>query len=87
MRVWIAIDNPPQVQYLAPVAERFAERGERVVVTARDNAITHDLLEDRGLEFLGVGRSFGKRKIRKVLGVLGRAAALIAIADLRGRDH
>ncbi len=75
--VWIDIDNPPQVQYLAPVAEELERRGFRVVITARDNAITHQLLRDRGTPFLPVGRAFGKQKWKKVSGVLGRALRLV----------
>ncbi len=74
--VWIDIDNPPQVQYLAPVAEELERRGFRVVVTARDNSITHQLLRDRGTPFLPVGRVFGKQKWRKISGVIGRALRL-----------
>ena len=36
MRVWIDIDNPPQVQYLSPFERAFARLGAEVVVTARD---------------------------------------------------
>ena len=75
--VWIDIDNPPQVQYLAPVAEEFERRGHRVVITARDNSITYQLLRDRGTSFLPVGRSFGKQTWRKIGGVIGRALRLV----------
>lgn len=74
--IWIDIDNPPQVQYLAPVAAEMERRGFRVLVTARDNSITHQLLRDRGTPFRPVGRAFGKQKWRKIAGVVGRAMAL-----------
>jgi len=76
--IWIDIDNPPQVQYLVPVAEELERRGFRVVITARDNSITHQLLQDRGTPFLPVGRAFGKQKWRKISGVIGRAMRLIS---------
>ena len=76
--IWIDIDNPPQVQYLVPVAEELTRRGFRVVITARDNSITHQLLQDRGTSFLPVGRTFGKQKWRKISGVIGRALHLVA---------
>ena len=75
--VWIDIDNPPQVQYLVPVAEELERRGFRVVITARDNSITHQLLRDRGTPFLPVGKVFGKQKWRKISGVIGRALHLV----------
>jgi predicted glycosyltransferase len=60
------------------VAEELERRGFSVVITARDNAITHQLLRDRGTPFIPVGRSFGKQKWRKITGVLGRALKLVA---------
>ena len=78
MRVWIDIDNPPQVQYLLPFRSAFAARGADVVVTARDYGITFDLLRADGVDFRAIGRSFGKSKRAKVAGLLGRARALRA---------
>lgn len=75
--IWIDIDNPPQVQYLVPVAEELERRGFQVVITARDNSITHQLLRDRGTPFLPVGKVFGKQKWRKISGVIGRALSLV----------
>ena len=75
-RVWIDIDNPPQVQYLAPFAGAFAERGAAVVITARDHGIAHELLRQRGLEFQGVGAHPGASKIAKTSAVLRRAGVL-----------
>jgi predicted glycosyltransferase len=75
--VWVDIDNPPQVQYLVPVAREFAARGCRIMLTARDNSITHQLLVDQGVDFLSVGKRFGRQTSRKILGVLGRAWLLM----------
>ena len=75
--LWIDIDNPPQVQYLVPVAEEMERRGHRVVITARDNSITYQLLQDRETPFRPVGKAFGKQKWRKIAGVLGRAIQLV----------
>ncbi len=75
--IWIDIDNPPQVQYLAPVAEELERRGFQVTITARDNSITHQLLRDRGTPFIPVGKAFGKKKWQKISGVLSRSLGLI----------
>lgn len=75
-RVWIDIDNPPQIQYLAPFAAAFAERGAAVMITARDHGIAHELLRQRGLEFQGVGAHPGASKIAKTSAVLRRAGVL-----------
>jgi predicted glycosyltransferase/peptidoglycan/xylan/chitin deacetylase (PgdA/CDA1 family) len=77
MRIWIDIENPPQVQYLAPFRESFAARGCEVVVTARGGAsITVDLLRQRGIESRVVGRPHGHSTTLKMLDVAGRAARL-----------
>lgn len=75
-RVWIDIDNPPQVQYLAPFAEAFTRRGVEILVTARDHGIAHELLRQRGLPFIAFGAHPGASKVAKSAAVIRRAAAL-----------
>ncbi|HEY7562166.1 MAG TPA: DUF354 domain-containing protein [Gaiellaceae bacterium] len=76
MRIWIDIENPPQVQYLSPFRGAFERAGAETVVTARDYGIALDLLAREGAGFHPVGVSYGKGKARKVAGLLGRARAL-----------
>jgi predicted glycosyltransferase len=78
VRIWIDIENPPQVQYLLPLKSGFEAAGAEVVVTARDYGETYDLLRARDTEFLPVGRSYGSGKLRKIMGLLGRTQALRA---------
>lgn len=77
MRVWIDIDNPPQARYLAPFAAAFARHGDEVMVTARDTGITHELLKQAAVSFLGVGGPFGASRRQKISHALVRAAALV----------
>lgn len=77
LRVWIDIDNPPQVQYLAPFAEAFAARGDDVFVTARDHGIAYELLLERGLPFQGIGAHPGASKVAKASAVVRRAGLLV----------
>jgi predicted glycosyltransferase len=85
MRVWIDIDNPPQVQYLAPFEAVFRNAGADVVVTARDYANAFELLEARGAAFHRIGERFGKRKWQKVAGLVQRGTALTAFFRERER--
>jgi len=85
MLVWIDIENPPQVQYLAPFKDRFEQLGAEVVVTARDYGIACELLRARGIEFQVVGGMFGKSKLRKVAGMVSRARRLAALVGESGR--
>ena len=86
MRIWIDIENPPQVQYLTPLAAAFAAQGAEVVVTARDYGSTFALLEARGVPFHRLGSSYGKEKWRKAKGLLGRTAMLARFLARRRPD-
>jgi predicted glycosyltransferase len=76
VKVWIDIENPPQVQYLVPFRVAFERLGADVVVTARDQSFTRDLLDQQGVEHLAVGASAGASRPRKAAAILSRALAL-----------
>lgn len=75
-KIWIDIDNPPQVQYLVPFADAFRERGAEVVVTARDYGNALVLLAEKTSNFTVVGGEFGRSKAAKAAGALLRARKL-----------
>ncbi len=83
LKVWIDIDNPPQVQYLLPFVDAFRSRRASVLLTARDYGNTLDLLEQRSATVDQVGKEFGRSKIAKVVGMLRRTRAL---TSLIGKD-
>jgi predicted glycosyltransferase len=85
LRVWVDIENPPQVRYLVPLVETFAQRGADVFVTARDYGITFELLREQDVEFVSVGRHFGAAKSSKVAGTLRRVWDLRRLLARRGR--
>jgi predicted glycosyltransferase len=85
MKVWIDVDNPPQVQYLVPFAAAFESRGIEVLLTARDYGETCDLLRARGVSAHVVGSRFGRGRLRKGFGSLARASALAAHVARSGR--
>ena len=76
MKVWIDIENPPQVQYLSPFERAFEERGDSVIVTARDSSITLELLRQRGSTPLVVDAPTETSKLRKLAAIMKRAARL-----------
>ena len=84
MKSWIDIENPPQVQYLAPFRVALEARGHDVLVTARDQGITVDLLRQRGIDPVIVGGASGSSRAGKMLNVTGRAGRLARQA-LRGK--
>lgn len=76
MKVWIDIDNPPQVQYLLPFKRAFEDAGHTAVVTARDYGITLQLLRERGVEHRVVGGEAGAGRARKATAAIRRAHTL-----------
>jgi uncharacterized protein len=87
LKIWIDIDNPPQVQYLVPFAEAFRQRGADVVVTARDYGDALALLAQRISGFTVVGSEFGRSKAAKAAGVLLRARRLVSLLAHDRRPH
>jgi predicted glycosyltransferase len=79
MRVWIDIENPPQVRYLLPFKRAFEAIGADVTITARDYGFAFQLLRDEGIPFESVGASYGKGKLRKASGLARRTRALTAL--------
>jgi uncharacterized protein len=79
MKAWIDIDNPPQVQYLAPFIEVFERHGIDVGLTARDYGITRQLLGQRAITHCAVGGEFGAGRVRKMAGTIERTLRLARI--------
>jgi predicted glycosyltransferase len=76
VKVWIDIDNPPQVQYLLPFRAAFETAGVRTVITARDYGATVRMLRAAGVEAEVFGARVGSGRLRKVAGLLARAREL-----------
>src|SRR5262245_40116065 len=83
-RVWVDVDNPPQVQYLLPFVEEFERRGCGVLVTVRRHGIAQDLIAQRGVTFTPVGSRSRAGTLRKIANVLGRARELQALVRAHG---
>src|SRR5215216_2266953 len=81
MRVWIDIDNPPQVRCMLPLARVFEEAGHDVLLTARAHGDTFAILRNEGATFESVGSSFGKGMPRKLHGLVKRTRQLTAILE------
>ena len=75
--IWIDFDNSPHVPLLVPIAKELQNRGIKVFCTARDYTQTISLLEQSGIEYKKIGKSFGKVKIIKILSLFIRLLLLI----------
>jgi uncharacterized protein len=85
VKVWIDIDNPPQVQYLLPFRDAFVNAGADVVITARDYGSTVALLNRGGVEPAVFGRRIGHARVRKLAGLAARAHQLVAFHRAGGQ--
>jgi len=77
LRVWLDIENPPQVQYLLPFKAAFEAIGAEVVVTARDYGSTVQMLRSSGTVPSVFGVRVGRGKLRKGAATVARARNLL----------
>lgn len=82
-RFWVDIDNPPQAQYLSPIARGLRERDHTVLVTSRDHAQTLAVLSNRGEPTVPVVGPFGASKSAKYYGTLYRVLRLATLVRRR----
>ncbi len=76
MKVWFDCTAAAHPIVLRPVIERFQERGDRILVTARENGETVGNLERLGIPHLVVGRHGGASKLGKGLALATRSSRL-----------
>lgn len=79
-KIWIDIDNSPHVPFFIPIIEKLHERGHEVLLTARNSYQVCELLEFHRLNCKVIGGHWGKNRLLKTLGTLGRAARLVPLA-------
>lgn len=84
-RVWIDIDNPPQVQYLLPFDAAFRRAGIGTVITARDYGRTVEMLRTAGAQAHVFGERVGRGTLRKGMAAVRRGGALVSFFDRVGR--
>jgi uncharacterized protein len=80
MIVWIDLANSPHVAVFRPIAERFGDRGDDVVLTIRDHAQTLELARAAWGDVTVVGGASSSRLAQKAVGVAERARELSRFA-------
>jgi predicted glycosyltransferase len=76
MRVWVDLANSPHVPLFVPIVRALEERGDEVVLSARDHAQTVPLARAAWPEVEVVGGESPSGRMRKAGSVLSRAEAL-----------
>jgi uncharacterized protein len=75
--IWIDLDNSPHVPFFAPIARELFERGHKVSFTARNCFQVCGLADLHGLDYVKVGRHYGKNKLLKIMGTCYRGLELL----------
>jgi len=87
MRVWIDLANSPHVAIAAPLVERLRERGDDVLLTARDHAQTVPLAVARWPgEVVVIGGPSPNELVGKAVAVARRGLALAGLARAERPD-
>ena len=76
MRVWIDLANSPHVPLFVPVVQALEERGDELVITARDHAQTVPLAAELWPTLTVIGGESPAGRVRKASSILSRATAL-----------
>jgi len=85
--VWFDFENTPHVLFLEPLIRAVVAQGWDVHLTAKPQAQTLELAEDRGFKVDAVGAGDFVGLARKVAGTFSRAAHLFMWAARRGRPR
>lgn len=78
-KVWIDLENSPHVPFFIPIIGELEKRGYSVILTARNCAQVHALVNLHGLHCKRVGRQYGKTTVVKLAGLFLRSLQLIPI--------
>jgi len=76
-KIWIDLDNSPHVPFFKPIIKELEKRGRRVTLTVRDCFQVCGLADLHGLEYLRIGRHYGKSKLLKLVGTIYRSFQLL----------
>ncbi len=85
MKVWIDIENPPQVQYLLPFRRAFEDQGVQTAITTREYGSTVEMLARAGVDAPAFGARGGSGKLQKLAGAAARARELSRFFARTGR--
>lgn len=80
MRVWVDLANSPHVPLFVPIVRALEERGDDVVLSARDHAQTLPLARAAWPDVEVVGGESPSGRVRKARSILSRAEALRRLA-------
>jgi len=78
-KIWVDLDNTPHVPFFEPVLDELRARGFPLLVTARDAFQVCELADKKGVEYVRIGRHYGKNRFMKGGGLVYRALQLAPV--------
>ena len=78
-KIWIDLDNSPHVPFFRPIIKELRQRGYPILVTARDCFQVCGLADLLEVDYIKIGRHYGKRSIFKIYGLFWRSLQLAPI--------
>ncbi len=76
-RIWIDLDNTPHVPLFIPIIRELERRGHQIVISARNAFQVCELASQKGLNYIKIGKHYGKNPFKKIWGLFFRAFQLI----------
>jgi hypothetical protein len=77
LKIWIDLDNTPHIPFFMPIIDELKRRGHEVILTARDAFQVCELADEYGIQYVKVGRHYGKNPAMKIAGLLLRSLQLL----------
>jgi len=77
MKIWIDLDNTPHVPFFIPIIKELEHRKHEVLLTARDAFQVCELADELGIQYIKIGRHYGKNPVMKIIGLMWRSAQLL----------
>lgn len=68
MKIWFDISNSPQVLLFEYLITDLTKNGHQIIVTSRPLANTIDLLNQKNINHITIGKHYGKNNLKKLIG-------------------
>ena len=68
MRIWFDISNSPHVNMFHDLINELKGEGHTIIITSRPLANTIQLLEQKGMNHVVIGKHYGKNILMKAIG-------------------
>ncbi|TFF87320.1 MAG: DUF354 domain-containing protein, partial [Promethearchaeota archaeon] len=86
-KIWIDLEQPKAAVMLTPLIDMLEKEGADIMITARDYDSTYDLLNERNIDYIGVGSHGGSSLENKLKTYIKRLDSLFNYVTEFKPDH